>query len=153
MPHWIWFVGSSSGFKLIFGVLEQGDTQIVMSAADLAITKSGSVNLELALHKVSYCCHVLQHGRLTLSDKCINVKLKIYIVLISFAKLELDWCICFRFLLVRDFKLPLVGWLMATPCAVLCLLGEKETVEKSVLVNIVYAWMQTTWSLLTDYVW
>ena len=38
----------------------------MMSAADLAITKSGSVNLELALHKVSYCCHVLQVGRLIL---------------------------------------------------------------------------------------
>jgi hypothetical protein len=31
----------------------QGDTQRLMLAADLAITKSGSVNLELALHNVS----------------------------------------------------------------------------------------------------
>lgn len=90
-------------------VLDQGDTQIVMSAADLAITKSGSVNLELALHKVSYCCHVLQHVWVNLSDNYINVKLKINIVLIILTKLELGLMHMFEILLVRDFKLPSVG--------------------------------------------
>jgi len=35
-----------------YASLWQGDTQRLMPAADLAITKSGSVNLELALHNV-----------------------------------------------------------------------------------------------------
>lgn len=39
--------------KELCSVILQGDTQRLMPAADLAITKSGSVNLELALHNVS----------------------------------------------------------------------------------------------------
>ena len=43
---------SKNSVELCF-VIVQGETQSLMAAADLAITKSGSVNLELALHNVS----------------------------------------------------------------------------------------------------
>jgi hypothetical protein len=55
----------------------QGNSKMVMPAADLAITKSGSVNLELALFNVSQATNHVLH---TIKECMSNTSVGIFLI-------------------------------------------------------------------------